>query len=59
MIRKSVLEPVERSAAAYEHALKMLELSVRNDLVTELPGGFLDAGTLTRPRALIGKSNWG
>jgi hypothetical protein len=38
MIRESVFEPeaIERMTAAYEHALKALELTDRHDPLTEL-----------------------
>ncbi len=38
LIRESVFEPeaIERMTAAYEHALKVLQLTDRNDPITEL-----------------------
>ena len=38
LIRESVFEPetIERMTAAYEHALKVLQLSDRTDPITEL-----------------------
>ena len=38
MIRESVFEPeaIERMTAAYEHALKVLQLNDRNDPITEV-----------------------
>jgi hypothetical protein len=38
MIRESVFEPeaIERMTSAYEHALKVLRLTDRNDPITEL-----------------------